>query len=427
MNHVGWLDSASFTRVSGWANAAVAIHVNGERVATETPAIERKDLDGKGFGFDVPIDPLRLVRGANDISVTFVDNGSLIGNGARKVELAASPELISGYSLGAIARGMWTLVDARKSDDQVILTGWCVAPPGIPSASIFSNGETIHFSARPDARLQAQTWLPAETQVRVFDASFKFRDPIMRVSFGNHDRSFNPDHDCTIPQELSLQPGRDRVRRVSGGFDSFKFDIQGRTNAACLRRAFARHGRLPLSEARVLDWGVGAGRVARFIAPDAGAFHGVDVDADNLAWCKDNLKGSYLNIAVEPPTPLPPGQFDFIYGISVVTHLSREDERAWLVELRRLVADDGVVALSIHGPIALMTMGLCDRHAQLAAEGFVDLGENKILAGRVPDGYYRNVAHSFTHLHNVWGEFFVIEDILPGAIGIQDLVVLRPR
>ena len=422
----GWLDSATFTRVSGWANAPVSIHVNGELIATVTPSIQRPDLPEGSLGFNAPIDPLRLVRGENEVRVSFADTGALIGKGVKTVALSVSPELISGFSLAGVTRGLWTLFNLNKTDDRIAIDGWFVAPPGAASPRVFSDGEDLSFSCRPDAQLQGQMWLPMEAPVHRYEAAFKFRGSTLRLSFGALGRSFNLDHDCVIPRDLSLQPEKAQIRRVSGGFDGLKFDMQGLTTAERLRSVFARYGELPLSEASVMDWGVGAGRVARFLAPDAGKFCGVDVDADNLAWCRDNLHGVYQHIDTDPPTPLPSAQFDFIYGISIVTHLTPEYEKRWLAELRRLAKDDGIVALSIHGPIALMVMGNCERQAELAAQGFVDLGENKILAGRVPDGYYRNVAQSFAHLHEVWSEFFTILDILPGAIGLQDLVVLRP-
>jgi SAM-dependent methyltransferase len=427
VTRTGWLDSASFTRASGWANAPVSVHVNGVLVATVTPAIPRPDVPAGSHGFNAPIDPLLLVRGENEVRACYAGSDTPIGGGVKPLELTTSPAFISGCSLAGISRGLWSMVDIRRIGEGVTLEGWFVAPPGSESPSVFSDGEDLSFSCSLDPTLRTQLWLPVEAPVFRFAAAFKFRAPNLRISFGALGRSFNPDHDCIIPREPSLHPERERIRRVSGGYDMLKFDIQGATNAERLENVFARHGRAALADARVMDWGVGAGRVARFLAPRAGHFHGVDVDADNLAWCKDNLPGAYQHIDTDPPIPLPSQHFDFIYGISVVTHLTLEYEKRWLAELRRLVKDGGIVALSIHGPVALMMMGLCHRNADLVADGFVDLGENKILAGRVPDGYYRNVAQSFSHLHKVWGEFFTIADIMPGAIGLQDLVVLRPR
>ena len=43
---------------------------------------------------------------------------------------------------------------------------------------------------------------------------------------------------------------------------------------------------------RVLDWGCGAGRVTRYLLGDTPcAVTGVDIDADNIAWCPGFLSG----------------------------------------------------------------------------------------------------------------------------------------
>lgn len=426
MSAIGWLDGASFTRVWGWANRPVRVHVNDRPVATITPDIARNDLQDGQRGFDAPIDPLHFVHGRNEVRVSFADGGGEIGHGIKSLDLDATPQLISGYSLMSVARGLWAVETSVKTDSEIALKGWHVAPPGA-KGEVFSDRATLSYHSRHDEALQRQFWLPDDVPVHRYEARFRFDKPELKVSFGSGRKAFQSEHDCVFPQVLAIQPEKERVRRVAGGTDPLKFDMQGRTNSERLQSVFERHARMPMAEASVLDWGVGAGRVARYMAPNAGTFFGVDVDADNLAWCQGHLKGSYLHIDTDPPVPLADGQLDFIYGISVLTHLTREYERVWLSELRRLVSSRGVVALTIHGPTALMLMGLCDRQAELIEQGFVDLGENKILAGRVPDGYYRNVAQSFAHMHNVWGEFFTIVEIVPGAIGIQDLVVLRPR
>lgn len=421
----GWLDAASPTRASGWANAPVCIHVNGELVETVTPSIVRADLGSRARGFDVKLDPLRFRRGANDVRVSFADTGATLS--AKTVELAVSPSLISGCSLAAVTQGFWTLSDMRRSGDGVEVSGWYVAPLGAKSASVSCDGERLAYSAQPDIALQRQTWLPPEAPVHRFEARYRFTSPTMRLSFGLEGRAFNPNQDWLIPRESALQPNRDQIRRVSGGFDGFKFDLHGITHADRLACVYERHISAPISNASVLDWGVGAGRVARYMNALAGDFHGADVDADNLEWCRDHLRGTYHHIATTTPTKLPSARFDLIYGVSVMTHLTADAEAAWIAELRRLIKPDGLVLLTILGPTSLMAMDLSHCHTDLARDGRIDLGENTILAGRVPDGYYRNVAHSFASVHAEWGAHFDVLDVLPAAVGIQDLVVLRPR
>jgi len=55
-------------------------------------------------------------------------------------------------------------------------------------------------------------------------------------------------------------------------------------------RALAAASRKPLSEYRdLLDFGVGAGRLARMFKGFQGRYAGADIDADNVAWIAGNL------------------------------------------------------------------------------------------------------------------------------------------
>ncbi len=67
---------------------------------------------------------------------------------------------------------------------------------------------------------------------------------------------------------------------------------------------------------RVLDFGCGCGRTIRWLLGDRfkTEFHGVDVDADAVAWCAKHLhSGQFLATASTPPLPYPAEHFDVIY------------------------------------------------------------------------------------------------------------------
>ena len=104
---------------------------------------------------------------------------------------------------------------------------------------------------------------------------------------------------------------------------------------------------------RVLDFGCGAGRTLRHFLDEAdeGAFHGCDIDAPSIAWLEANLSPP-LHVFVngeEPPLPLESESLDLIWAISVFTHIS-DHWAAWLVELHRLLREDGLLIATILGP-----------------------------------------------------------------------------
>lgn len=103
----------------------------------------------------------------------------------------------------------------------------------------------------------------------------------------------------------------------------------------------------------VLDFGCGAGRTLRHFLEEAesGSFHGCDIDGRSIAWLESNLSPPLHVFAngEEPPLPLESASLDLIWAISVFTHIS-DHWAAWLVELHRLLREDGLLIATIFGP-----------------------------------------------------------------------------
>lgn len=124
---------------------------------------------------------------------------------------------------------------------------------------------------------------------------------------------------------------------------------------------FVRVGDLTPQE-RVLDIGCGIGRMALPLTQylQSGSYNGVDVAAEGVAWCNQNITPHYDNFrfqqidlvhplynpAGEGSTamvrlPFDDGAFDFIFMTSVLTHLTAADARAYAREIKRLLAPGG--------------------------------------------------------------------------------------
>ncbi len=114
----------------------------------------------------------------------------------------------------------------------------------------------------------------------------------------------------------------------------------------------------------MLDWGVGPARVARWwpaLRPDV-EVHGGDPWADAVAWGARALPAvRFHRLPLLPPTELASAQFDLAYGISILTHLGIAAQRAWLVELRRIVQPGGLLALTLQGRGALSRLSPAER------------------------------------------------------------------
>lgn len=226
-------------------------------------------------------------------------------------------------------------------------------------------------------------------------------------------------------------PDHARINRVISG-DAMRYRMGGATLAKRVDTYLTgRFGRPMASFASVLDWGSGAARVTRYlIRLCTGRVTGVDIDADNVAWCAATFpEATFLNGPLLPPLSCAGESFDLVITISVFTHLDEETQFRWLDELRRVVRPGGIVLASIHG---MAQMGLYGAHGQqvldTAENGFIVLGQNNQLDGFIPDGmYYKNVAHSADYVLAQWSKYFDVIEIVEGIAAHQDLVVMVRR
>lgn len=228
-------------------------------------------------------------------------------------------------------------------------------------------------------------------------------------------------------------PDEDRRIRVIGDRDGRGFLVSGATDYHRLDRALKSVSGKRLHEfKRVLDWGVGCGRVARhFPAAHAAALTGCDIDHDNVRWCKAHLAGTFVPTASTPPLPFDDASFDLVYGVSVFTHFGEVMQLKWLKELARIAIPGATLLMSIHGQTAIDfgRMSPADYRRvsdEVKRKGIVVSGTNPQLDGHAEHaGQYVNVYHSARYVRDAWSRYFRVEHILPGYLLHQDLVVLR--
>jgi SAM-dependent methyltransferase len=106
------------------------------------------------------------------------------------------------------------------------------------------------------------------------------------------------------------------------------------------------------SESKLLDFGVGWGRIARFFLRDIPIenIYGLDVMEEFVAICKETFRSTnFHTTAPFPPSILKESTFDFVVGYSVFSHLSEQACKAWMGEFARVTKPGAIVALTTRG------------------------------------------------------------------------------
>ncbi len=340
--------------------------------------------------------------------------------------------------------------------------GWIFRRPyRITHAELFADGRWVgacEAMERPDVE-EACRWAPearpfgfrfrykCDTQAtQRFDVvGFAGKRPVARVS-------------CFCPPPSASDaipvPPPELAVRVSGSTGE-KFRLQGLTMYTDLLDALQRFA-VPL-RGRLLDWGCGCGRVLRWfllreefkILNGAYAFGsnatplGCDVDPEAIDWCRQNYGARFELVPFDPPTPLPSAAYDLVIACSVLTHLDRERQMAWLQEVHRWLAPGGHFVASTNAEFAFRS-----KHPHVMPQGWQAWLEEKVptlwrakmvrgiydemrdpnMRWVVDEETYRMVFQSRRYTEELCSRFFdVLGYIECGLDGFQDLIVCRKR
>lgn len=144
--------------------------------------------------------------------------------------------------------------------------------------------------------------------------------------------------------------------------DTIQINTTGQAGPATLREAFVFYtdcarafaeDRTPLGRnARLLDFGVGWGRISRFFLRDVPQdnIHGIDATEEFVDICRETFGSGNFHVTTPfPPTHIPSASITHIVGYSVFSHLSEEACAAWMKEFHRILVPGGVVALTTRG------------------------------------------------------------------------------
>src|ERR1051325_2240994 len=107
-------------------------------------------------------------------------------------------------------------------------------------------------------------------------------------------------------------------------FDDDEYYRRARELGLGLDSLMAEYGLRMGNFRRVLDFGVGCGRILVNYEPlfERVSFCGSDIDPVTVDWCRANIPKVHFTVNGEwPPLDFESGSFDFVYAISVFTHL----------------------------------------------------------------------------------------------------------
>jgi SAM-dependent methyltransferase len=234
----------------------------------------------------------------------------------------------------------------------------------------------------------------------------------------------DPEGPGTGEDGLPLPP-REMVALVAGWIQPGEFYRYGQYAATWIAEMLARNGVRPDGLGSILDFGCGCGRVIRhWPSRTTAALYGSDYNPYLVRWCTENLPVAEFSVnELEPPLPFEDDSFDFVYSLSIFTHLSAELHMPWMEELVRVTKPGGVLLPTFHGRSRLEYMrehGMYER----IAPGF-EAGELVVIEAEQAGSSGCSAYHPESYVRDVLGAGLELLDFSPaGALDIQQDAVL---
>lgn len=225
-----------------------------------------------------------------------------------------------------------------------------------------------------------------------------------------------------IQSDTSSVPGRRVVTQIQRRDKSrpVVFLATGKRIVMYYLRELDRHGFLVTDFERILDFGVGFGRLIRHYYPLPAALHGCDITAGAVEFSR----GCYADRVViaqssaTPPLPYEDEYFDYIYANSVFTHIQTDQLNVWIDELARVARPGACVIVSVFSATPYMKH-LPEREMDRVERGtgFTEWGS--------PHVRQRLLYATWDTLREWWGRRFDVLEVCPHFKDQDHLVLLR--
>jgi SAM-dependent methyltransferase len=173
----------------------------------------------------------------------------------------------------------------------------------------------------------------------------------------------------------------------------------------------------------ILDFGCGCGRVIRhWNSLKNPLIFGSDYNSRLIEWCKNNLTFAKFDTnQLSPPLRYEDDTFDFIYALSVFTHLPEALQQQWIDELSRILKPEGHLLITTHGEHYLKILTPTEK-ANFKA------GQLVVRYQEVAGTNMCSVFHPEKYVRDKLTKDFVVVDFVPeGARGnpCQDIYLLK--
>ncbi len=240
--------------------------------------------------------------------------------------------------------------------------------------------------------------------------------------------------DCEIDEAGVRIPPAWLIQAFTGAPDTIDHIENGKRSADYYVDLYNRYcGDFGAVE-RVLDFGCGCGRIlSRMPHGGRARYFGVDLHEAGLQWLRATMPEGTFSAGAEMP-PVDPGaqDFDLIYAVSVLTHLTREQEGAWLDEWHRLLKPGAHLIATFRAEdwVEQFTIENQQRAIQKAwsENGGFCYQKHRYWQGIFPE-FYAGTYHTTDYVRSTWGRRFEILTIVPAADtpNQQNTAILRKR
>ena len=473
----GWVVAPNFGAAKGFKLTVANTRIEKFETALNLPSLDVKkfhpNVNNSGqsrFRIKVPLNPAQISQFQNsqiDLTPIFKDGeggvlSKVLGN-PKKITFPEAPIILEQPKLIAPIKTITTLGyfdNVTISNQNLVISGW-VGSYNFGSVKGFkisiAGQEITKFKhslglASPDIKkafpklagaetARFQVTIPvSESEILEFQDSVLSLTPLFKdakgkaivkvVNFvGKTNKTVDykiVDSHIILPDKTSIPfPPELLVKRVHGESEINGFLQIGLGISQDLKLALDKIGKKFSDFDSVLDFSCSCGRVMiwNYLLNKSTLFHGTDVDAEAISWCQENLKFAKFSVnQALPPTEYEDNKFDFVYLISVFSHINEEMQLQWLQELRRITKPEGIVMITTRGPN--IPREAYDLTTKLEKEGllfFTSPDKNKVF----PD-WYQTTYQTEDYIRNKWVSEFEIIDFIPGGIrASQDIVILK--